>query len=162
MWPHASCPKCKKWDLGFDCVSQELFRELVVRSAQKASAESAGLQILQLTESEAPGLRRRLAQLEKEWTNLSSMLPTLHQTQQQVWIMSSLSFHLVPYRTIRSKALARRYCFSKHLFALLLDVDKPASQSSLGRFDLLAGTCRETTGGWKLRGPVCSGLLWAV
>ncbi|XP_067239735.1 nesprin-2-like isoform X9 [Chanodichthys erythropterus] len=69
----------------------EFFSDLVVRSTQKASAESAGMQILQLTESESPGLRRRLAQLEKEWTNLTSMLPTLHQTQQQLLTSQSHS-----------------------------------------------------------------------
>ncbi|KAF4099427.1 hypothetical protein G5714_019553 [Onychostoma macrolepis] len=62
----------------------EFFKELEGRSAQKACAESAGAQILQLTDSEAPGLRRRLAQLEQEWTNLSNVLPILHQTQQQL------------------------------------------------------------------------------
>ncbi len=66
------------------CVLQEFFKELEGRSAQKASAERTGAQILQLTDSEAPGLRRRLAQLEQEWTNLSNVLPTLNQTQQQV------------------------------------------------------------------------------
>ncbi|KAG1964264.1 nesprin-2 [Pimephales promelas] len=62
----------------------EFFREMVFRSAQKASAESTGVQILQLSERKAPGLRRQLAQLEHEWTNLTNMLPTLHQTQQQM------------------------------------------------------------------------------
>ncbi|XP_043093802.1 nesprin-2 isoform X3 [Puntigrus tetrazona] len=62
----------------------EFFKELEGRSAQKASAGSAGAQILQLTDSQAPALRRRLAQLEQEWTNLSNVLPTLHQTQQQL------------------------------------------------------------------------------
>ncbi|XP_016401410.1 nesprin-2-like, partial [Sinocyclocheilus rhinocerous] len=65
----------------------EFFKELEVRSAQKASAECAGTQILQLTDNEAPGLRRRLAQLEQEWMNLTSELPTLSQTQQQVRLM---------------------------------------------------------------------------
>lgn len=87
----------QKRDLGFDYVSQEFFGELVVRSEQKASTERACAQILQLTESEAPGLRRQLAQLEKEWINLTNMLPSLHQTQQQVRIMSSLSLHVFPY-----------------------------------------------------------------
>lgn len=65
-------------------VLQEFFKELEVRSAQKASAERSGAQILQLTVSEAPGLRRRLAQLEQEWMNLTSELPALSQKQQQV------------------------------------------------------------------------------
>ncbi|KAK2883496.1 hypothetical protein Q8A67_017133 [Cirrhinus molitorella] len=59
----------------------EFFKELEVRSAQKASA---GAQILQLIDSKAPGLRRRLAQLEQEWTNLTNELPALRQTQQQL------------------------------------------------------------------------------
>ncbi|XP_016149734.1 nesprin-2-like [Sinocyclocheilus grahami] len=62
----------------------EFFKELQGRSAQKASAELSGAQILQLTDSEAPGLRRRLAQLEQEWSNLTNVLPTIHQTQQQL------------------------------------------------------------------------------
>ncbi|XP_059369612.1 nesprin-2-like [Carassius carassius] len=63
---------------------KEFFKELEGCSAQKASAERSGAQILQLTDSEAPDLRRRLAQLEQEWMNLSNVLPTLHQTQQQL------------------------------------------------------------------------------
>lgn len=66
---------------------QEFFKELELRSAQKASAECAVTQILKLTDNEAPGLRRRLAQLEQEWMNLTSELPTLSQTQQQVRLM---------------------------------------------------------------------------
>ncbi|XP_052390559.1 nesprin-2 isoform X4 [Carassius gibelio] len=62
----------------------EFFEELEVRSAQKASAECAGTQLLQQTDSEAPGLRRRLAQLEQEWMNLTSELPALSQKQQQL------------------------------------------------------------------------------
>ncbi|XP_052441872.1 nesprin-2-like isoform X3 [Carassius gibelio] len=62
----------------------EFFKELEGRSAQKASAERSGAQILQLTDSEAPGLLRRLAQLEQEWMNLSNVLPALCQTQQQL------------------------------------------------------------------------------
>ncbi|XDV42021.1 hypothetical protein PO909_010774 [Leuciscus waleckii] len=69
----------------------EFFRELGFRSAQKASAESAGMQILQLTDRKAPGLRRQLAQLEQEWMNLTNMLPTLHQTQQQMLTSQSHS-----------------------------------------------------------------------
>lgn len=79
---------------------QEFFKELEGCSAQKASAERAGAQILQLTDSEAPGLRRRLAQLEQEWTNLSNVLPTLHQTQQQVRLLclaKFISLFLSPY-----------------------------------------------------------------
>lgn len=70
-------------------VTQEFFRELTIRSAQKASTVCAGTRILQLTDSET--LRRRLAQIEKGWINLNDMMPTLHQTQQQV---QHLSLHL--------------------------------------------------------------------
>ncbi|XP_016121442.1 nesprin-2-like, partial [Sinocyclocheilus grahami] len=73
----------------------EFFKELEVRSAQKASAECAGTQILQLTDNEAPGLHRRLAQLEQEWMNLTSELPTLSQTQQQLLTNQSHSHILV-------------------------------------------------------------------
>ncbi|KAK7133211.1 hypothetical protein R3I94_015172 [Phoxinus phoxinus] len=69
----------------------EFFKELVHRSAQKASAESAGMQILQLTNRKAPGLRRQLAQLEQEWTNLTNMLPSLHQRQQEMLTIQSHS-----------------------------------------------------------------------
>ncbi|XP_077075807.1 nesprin-2a [Siphateles boraxobius] len=69
----------------------EFFRVLVSRSAQRASAESTGMQILQLTDRKAPGLRRQLAQLEQKWTNLTNMLPTLHQTQQQMLTSQSHS-----------------------------------------------------------------------
>lgn len=70
----------------FVCVhiSQEFFRELNIRSAQKDSAVCAGTRISQLTDSEAPELRRRLLQLEQEWIHLANVLPTLHQKQQQV------------------------------------------------------------------------------
>lgn len=158
---------CQYLKCGFVCVLQEFFKELEGRSAQKASAESAGAQILQLTDSEVPGLHRQLAQLEQEWTNLSNILPTLRQTQQQVRLMSlSLSlFFSLPLSyplSIWSKALANRYCLSKHPLVLLLAVDKPVSQSDLGQLDLLARTCRGTTGRWKLGGPLCPRFLWAV
>ncbi|XP_056337531.1 nesprin-2 isoform X2 [Danio aesculapii] len=59
----------------------EFFKDLELRSAQKVSAESTGTQILQLTESEAPGLWTRLTKLQEEWTKLTSVLPSLQQTQ---------------------------------------------------------------------------------
>nr|XP_021324291.1 nesprin-2-like isoform X1 [Danio rerio] len=62
----------------------EFFKDLEVRSAQKVSAESTGTQILQLTNSEAPDLRTRLANLQEEWTKLTSVLPALQQTQQEL------------------------------------------------------------------------------
>ncbi|XP_051500897.1 nesprin-2-like [Myxocyprinus asiaticus] len=69
----------------------EFFKELEVRSALKLSATCAGTNILHLTDSEAPGLRRRLAQLEQGWMDMTSMLPTLHQTQQRLLASQSQS-----------------------------------------------------------------------
>lgn len=66
------------------CVMQEFLRELNVRSPQKDSAVSAGMRILQLTDSKSSALRRRLTQLEQGWVNLTNMVPSIHQTQQQV------------------------------------------------------------------------------
>ncbi|XP_050993997.1 nesprin-2 isoform X3 [Labeo rohita] len=93
-WIRRAQEQVRKWNsssdsglVDFETVFTQLmefFKELEVHSAQKASAESAGAQILQLTNSEAPGLRRQLAQLEQEWTNLTNELPTLHQAQQQL------------------------------------------------------------------------------
>ncbi|TRY94947.1 hypothetical protein DNTS_013096, partial [Danionella cerebrum] len=63
----------------------EFFKGLEVHSTQKVSAERAGTQVLQLSDSEAVGLRRGLARLEQEWTNLTDMLPKLQLTIKQLF-----------------------------------------------------------------------------
>ncbi|XP_051954461.1 nesprin-2-like [Xyrauchen texanus] len=87
-WMSSAHEKIQKWNTLSDRFAltqlMEFFRELEVRSAQKVSVICTGTHTLQLTDSEAPGLHRRLAQIEQDWTNLTNMLPTLHQTQQQL------------------------------------------------------------------------------
>ncbi|XP_017539502.1 nesprin-2 isoform X2 [Pygocentrus nattereri] len=62
----------------------EFCRELESKSVLKAAAVRAGTQILQLSDNNAPELHKHLTQLEQDWTELSSTLPSVQHTLQQL------------------------------------------------------------------------------
>ncbi|XP_051511030.1 LOW QUALITY PROTEIN: nesprin-2-like [Myxocyprinus asiaticus] len=94
-WMSSAHEKIQKWNTLSDrfvlTQLKDFFRELEMRSAQKVTAICTGTHTLHLTDSEAPGLHRRLAQIEQGWTDLTNMLPTLHQTQQLLLASQSQS-----------------------------------------------------------------------
>ncbi|XP_041951730.1 nesprin-2-like isoform X2 [Alosa sapidissima] len=61
-----------------------LGQQTEVRRAQWSSTCDAGTQLLQLMDSDAPCLRKRLAQLKQSWADVTSTLPTLHSWTKQI------------------------------------------------------------------------------
>ncbi|XP_030628013.1 nesprin-2a [Chanos chanos] len=83
MWKYQPAISSQDSKLLFTQI-MDFFREMEVWSVQKASISATASQVLQLMDGQAPELRRRLTLLEQTWADLTAVLPSAHDTLQQL------------------------------------------------------------------------------
>lgn len=71
-------------DTGSDLINQDFSMETEAMSVQRASVSREATQLLHLSEADCPGLRAQLAQLEVNWSQLTSDVSKIQDRLQQV------------------------------------------------------------------------------